>query len=337
MSWYEGYGMIEYYALDGETFIRIEAPGNQAKKISWCDVRLSRTSQDENERDIDLISKKFNVNYDDLKELLDVTERPRYSYDVLLRNQFLLLRGTKTAQYEFSRTTLDISVTLPIGLFLTANDEVITVHYLESTEFTNIVARLNKKVITLPIYLFLELIEVVFSMLDKSSFDVARQITRVQAAIIKAPRAIERVNEPFLLNSYMIYFATAMHGNNNALQSFITKNKALFDQSPALSEKVDDLRADIEQVLQISAIYHEQVQNMLNQVTNISNNSLNRVLKTVGSISLIVSIPTLISSFYGMNLRLPGEGIDWGFYLVVGISFVISAAIWLLFRKLRWL
>jgi magnesium transporter len=329
--------MIEYYALDGERLARIDAPGRESMKIAWCDVRLSRSSQNENERDIESVSRNFSVNYDDLKDLLDITERPRYSYDMLLKNQFLLLRGTKTAQIEFSRTALDISVTLPIGLFLTAKDEVITVHYLESTEFTNIVAGLNKKGIKQPIYLFLELIEIVFSMLDKSSFDVAREITSVQSAVIKAPRAIERVNEPFLLNSYMIYFATAMRGNNSALQSFITKNKALFDQSPALSEKVDDLRADIEQVLQISSIYQEQVQNLLNQVTNISNNSLNRVLKTVGSISLIVSIPTLISSFYGMNLHLPGDDIDWGFYLVVGISFAISVITWVLFRKLKWL
>ncbi len=128
-----------------------------------------------------------------------------------------------------------------------------------------------------------------------------------------------------------------MLGNNNAFQSFITKNKAMLDQSPQLAEKVDDLRADIEQVLQISSIYQEQVRNMLEQVTNITNISLNRVLKTVGSISLIVSIPTLISSFYAMNLRLPAQDLDWGFFLVMGISFVISAAIWLLFRKFKWL
>ncbi|MBN2151960.1 MAG: hypothetical protein JW839_10965 [Candidatus Lokiarchaeota archaeon] len=329
--------MIEYFALDGQSLTRIEAPDKGAMKAAWCDVRLSRTSKEENERDIGSIASSFNVNLDDLKDLLDITERPRYSYDVLLRNQFLLLRGTKAAQYEFSRTAFDISVTLPIGLFLTAADEVITVHYIESGEFTSIITRLNKKGIKQPIYLFLELIEVVFSMLDKNSFDVAKQINQVQATIIKAPREIERVNEPFLLNSYLIYFTTAMHGNNNAFQSFISRNKAMFDQSPALSEKVDDLRADIEQVMQISSIYQEQVRNMLEQVTNISNNSLNRVLKTVGSISLIVSIPTLISSLYGMNLRLPGEGLDWGFFLVVGVSFAISAAIWLLFRKFKWL
>ncbi len=329
--------MIEYYALDGETFTRIEETGNDRRKIAWCDIRLSRTSQEANERDIESIAMKFNVNHDDLKDLLDITERSRYSYDMLLRNQFLLLRGTKTAQYEFSRTALDISVTLPIGLFLTANDEVITVHYLESTEFTNIVARLNKKGMRQSIYLFLDLIEVVFSMLDKNSFDVAKKINQVQNVIIKSPREIERANEPFLLNSYMIYFATAMNGNNSALQAFITKNKAMFDQSPALSEKIDDLRADIEQIMQISSIYQEQVRNMLEQVANVSNNSLNRVLKTVGSISLIISIPTLISSLYGMNLYLPGQTLDWGFYLVVGVSFVISVAIWLLFKRFRWL
>jgi Mg2+ and Co2+ transporter CorA len=187
------------------------------------------------------------------------------------------------------------------------------------------------------------LIQYTFTKLDKISYKLSKEINEVQESIIEFSKNLKALNKPYILNSYLIFFNAATLGNFNAFRAFMTKNLIYFEESPELYEKVDDIRIDIEQVVQFSSIYLEQVKNLLEQVDMIANNSLNQVLKVVGSISLIVSIPTIIGSFYGMNVALPGGipatpfSAQWVFFLIMGISFSISFFFWLLFRKLKWL
>ncbi|MFX0103650.1 MAG: CorA family divalent cation transporter, partial [Candidatus Hodarchaeota archaeon] len=222
---------------------------------------------------------------------------------------------------------------------LTPKGKIVTVNQIESKEFQNIIKILNVKQIKEPIYLFLELIQAISNRLDSMSHQISIKINEIQKQIITS-RNIQKVHDPFKINSFMIFFSTAMQGNYNALEAYINKNFKLFENDPELYEKVDDLMIDIEQVYKFSTIYRDQVRNLVDQTNNIINNNLNNVFKVVGSISLLISIPTLIASFYGMNVFLPG-GTDPGnlesFYIIMSVSFSISFAIWLIFRKLRWL
>ncbi len=299
---------------------------------------------DANDEQLTFVAYTFKINIDDLHDIIDITERPRYNFDRIRKNQQLLLRGCRKGVVEPSIATIDAPVTFPVGIFLTPVGQIVTVHYDEVISFSGIIDALNKKkTVSEPIFLFLELVQETFSRLDKVSYDFAKKITSVQKTIVQMPRDLKRLNEPFLLNSYLINFRSAVQGNFNAFQSFMNKNKALFEATPELYEKVDDIRIDIEQIVQFSDIYQGQVKNLTEQMTAIANNSLNHILKVVGSISLIVSIPTLIGSYYGMNVALPGDvsgsPVDhtWVFFFIIGLSFSVSVLVWVIFRRLKWL
>jgi magnesium transporter len=82
--------------------------------------------------------------------------------------------------------------------------------------------------------------------------------------------------------------------------------------------------------------------NSLDAYGGVINNRLTQTMKVVGSLSLILMIPTIIASFYGMNVGLPGGSDPTGgdhltFFFIIAFSFVISFAIWIFFRKNKWL
>ncbi len=102
------------------------------------------------------------------------------------------------------------------------------------------------------------------------------------------------------------------------------------------------MQTNIDQVYAFTAIIRDVLANSLDAYGGIINNRLTVVMKIVGSISLILMIPTIIASFYGMNVGIPGGGDPAdanyiAFYLIVGLSFFISGAVWAFFRKKRWL
>ena len=70
---------------------------------------------------------------------------------------------------------------------------------------------------------------------------------------------------------------------------------------------------------------------------SIISNNLNVVMKVLASITLLVSIPSLIAAFWGMNTGVPFEGESWGFWVVIGISVVVCIAAGIVLWKKRFL
>ncbi|MHA1683299.1 MAG: CorA family divalent cation transporter [Promethearchaeota archaeon] len=307
--------------------------------LTWCDVNI-RDDATKSMDEINLVSTMFKINIHDLNDVLDITERPRFNYDMLLKNQNILLRGIKSSNLDMTANVKN--PTIPIGIFFTANNKIVTIHSIESVEFENLITILNKKKkVKEPMFLFLELIQAIFDRLDRVSYDISLEINKIQEKIQNSKNP-QKMQEPFKLNSYMIFFTAAMMGNYNSFQAFMNKNKTQFESDPALYEKVDDLKMDIEQIHQFTSIYRDQVSNLVQQTNNMINNNLNNVFKVVGSITLLLSIPTLISGFFGMNVDLPWEEATpieqiLPFYIIIAVSFGVSFFTWIIFRRRRWL
>ena len=69
--------------------------------------------------------------------------------------------------------------------------------------------------------------------------------------------------------------------------------------------------------------------------SSIINNNMNTVMRTLTSVSIVMMLPTLISSFFGMNLINGMENNPWGFAIAIVISVVVSALSWMLLRYKR--
>ena len=78
-------------------------------------------------------------------------------------------------------------------------------------------------------------------------------------------------------------------------------------------------------------IYSSILSNLMDAFASIISNNLNIVMKFLTSITIILSVPTLIASIYGMNVHLPFQESNFAFALIMGISVLISLILVLVF------
>ena len=98
-------------------------------------------------------------------------------------------------------------------------------------------------------------------------------------------------------------------------------------------DRLEELEVDLQQQVELGAIYRELIANAMNAYDSMVNHNLNRVIKTLTSISLLVSVPTLVASVYGMNVGLPLENDPLAFVLIMIASLFITLPLLFFLRR----
>ncbi|MHA2005331.1 MAG: magnesium transporter CorA family protein [Candidatus Thorarchaeota archaeon] len=136
----------------------------------------------------------------------------------------------------------------------------------------------------------------------------------------------------FQLSRDAIYMEAALKSNMKVLRRM--KRLQSFGRLVLDEDRLEELEVDLQQQMELSAIYRTLIANAMDQYDSIVGHNLNRVMKTLTSISLLVSVPTLIASIYGMNVDLPLEQDPLAFIVVVLASLIITAPL-LVFLRLK--
>ena len=89
----------------------------------------------------------------------------------------------------------------------------------------------------------------------------------------------------------------------------------------------DDVLIETRQAMEMCNIYRDILSGTMDAYASVISNNLNVVMKLLAVITLIISVPTLIASLWGMNVGVPFEGKAWGFWVVIGISVVVTAVV----------
>lgn len=93
----------------------------------------------------------------------------------------------------------------------------------------------------------------------------------------------------------------------------------------------------MQQARETTQIYTNILDSTMDTYANIINNNMNKVMRLLTSLNMIVMLPTLIASLFGMNLINGMETNKWGFIIAVTISIVVTIIGWFYFRRRRWL
>ena len=91
------------------------------------------------------------------------------------------------------------------------------------------------------------------------------------------------------------------------------------------------------QARETTNIYTNILDSTMETYASIINNNMSSVVKQMTSVSIILMLPTLIASIFGMNLVSGLEGSSWGFPLVIGLSVVVTGIFYWLFRRKTWI
>lgn len=141
------------------------------------------------------------------------------------------------------------------------------------------------------------------------------------------------------INKSLVYFATALNSNKAVLSKLIrSPNYQKFEGDFDLME---DTEVELNQAIEMCTIYRGILAGLTDTFASVVNNNLNIVMKTLTTITIIISIPTLIASLFGMNFVEENSPLyfqEHGFFIVLGIccvAAIIGTAILLLLTNRR--
>lgn len=133
------------------------------------------------------------------------------------------------------------------------------------------------------------------------------------------------------LEKSLVYFSTALKSNEVVLEKLMKLEH--IKNYPEDAELLEDVIIENRQAIEMATIYSNILTGTMDAFASIISNNLNIVMKVLTSVTIVISIPTMVSSFFGMNVPIPLTG-PHSFWIIIGIAlFLCSVAGGLLYKK----
>ncbi|MFA5416301.1 MAG: magnesium transporter CorA family protein [Methanoregula sp.] len=151
---------------------------------------------------------------------------------------------------------------------------------------------------------------------------IEKSISRIELELHRSMKN-EELFQMMELQKSLIYFSTSLKSNEAVLERILrTKPLKMYGDD---EEFLDDVIIENRQAMEMSQIYLHILNGMTNAFATIISNNLSIVMKFLASITIIIAIPTMIASFYGMNVvDLPLSEVPLAFEIIFLFSVMIS-------------
>ena len=285
----------------------------------WIQVTCP-TEEDQHE-----LEEKFNIPDYFMSDISDTDERARYEYD---DGWMLIILRIPYVKEIRSRTPY---TTVPLGI-IHKRDVTITVCYYETNMMIDFVSFQQKRNEG-----FTDYVDMIFRIFLSSAVWYLKRLKQISMLIDKAKRNLDReVNNESLiglsrLQDSLTYFQTSIRGNENLLSKL--KFKLQIDELDA--DLIEDVNIEMTQARETTSIYSNILESTMDTYQSIINNNMNTVMRTLTSVTILMMIPTLVTSMFGMNLINGMESKPWGFVFAMIVSVAISGIAWWIFRHKR--
>lgn len=285
----------------------------------WIQVTCP-TEQDQQE-----LKERFQIPDYFLSDIADTDERARYEYD---DGWMLIILRIPYVKEVRSRTPY---TTVPLGI-IHKRDVTITVCNFETNMMIDFVSYQQKRGEG-----FTDYVDMIFRLFLSSAVWYLKRLKQINALIEKSKKNLDKeVNNESLiglsrLQDSLTYFVTSIRGNENLLAKL--KFKLQVDELDA--DLIEDVNIEMSQARETTSIYSDILESTMDTYSSIINNNMNTVMRTLTSVSIIMMLPTLVSSLFGMNLINGMEDSPLGFPLALLISVIVSGATWWILRHKR--
>lgn len=148
---------------------------------------------------------------------------------------------------------------------------------------------------------------------------IERKSSQVERALRQTPQN-EDLIEMLDLQKSLVYMSSSLRSNQIVLERLVKLEKS---DTPE-AEMLEDVIIENKQAIDMSKIYGNILNSNLNVFETIISNNLNMVMKFLTVVSVIIAVPTVVSSFWGMNVPVPFQENQYGFLIVTIISIIIT-------------
>jgi magnesium transporter len=275
------------------------------------------------EREINDLIQRFSLEPDFLRAALDEEESSRIETE---DNTTLIIIDAPVAEKNESGVSYS---TTPVGILVTQTN-VITVSLRENailTEFTEGVVKGVQTNLKTQFVLHLVL------RVATRFLQFLKQIDKMSSLLEKQLRKSMKNKELIQLldvQKSLVYFSTSLKADETTLEKLMRgRYIKLYEEDQDLLE---DVLIEIKQAIEMSSIYLNILSGTMDAFASVISNNLNMVMKVLASVTIVISIPTIIASFYGMNVEgLPLSQYFW-FPIVLAVA-LMGFVGWLLRKK----
>ena len=279
---------------------------------------MTRPTTEELER----LQDETGIDMDDLRAPLDDEERSR----VEVEDDYNMILVDIPSLDEKDRY-----VTIPLGIYMTK--EVIVTLCLEESPVLRAFA--NKRV--REFYTFKKT-RFVFQILYRNATSYLRYLRIIdrKSDQIEEKLHISQKNSELIelleLEKSLVYFTTSLRSNEVVLEKLLRTEK--IRKYPEDEDLLEDVIVENKQAIEMANIYSNILSGMMDAFASVISNNLNIVMKLLATVTIVLSIPTMIASFFGMNFDVIPLGHNpYGFVITIVITLLISLLVALFFRK----
>lgn len=315
--------MIKYYKTYNGKLQQLSSP----EKDCWINIYPPF-----NHENLKQLSDQYEIPLDFLIDSLDIDERSRFSRE---DNVDLMVLKTPILNEEDHNSRDAIFMTIPIGI-IQAGEVLVTispyenpvidcflnnnVKHFDTTDRKKFILQLFERNVFYFLY-YLKEINNERNTFEKELYNSMRN---------------EELTKLLTIEKSLVYFVTSLRSNELMMLKIQRMDFLKIKEIEDKTELLEDVIIDNSQALEMANIYTNILSGTMDAFASIISNNLNVVMKRLTSVTIILMMPTLIASFYGMNVHIPLEGTQHAFYYVMLISLGFSLALLWFFVKKKW-
>ncbi len=267
------------------------------------------------EEEIALVAEKLELESDFIRAALDEEERSRLEIE---QGQVLILVDTPTVEVEGESYVYS---TLPLAIILT-KDNIVTVSlkdiallkYFYDLRILGFSTKKRNRFILQILYRNATMFLSYLKQVDKAS-------TKVQMELHKSMKNKELI-QMLQLEKSLVYFSTSLKGNEIVMERLL--RISFIKTYPEDEDLLEDVIVENKQAIEMCQIYMDILSGTMDAFASVISNNLNIVMKLLTSITIILTIPTIIASLWGMNVPVPFTNNPFGFWIVMAIALCVS-------------
>lgn len=313
--------LLRIYYTDMETneFQEIK----EFKRGAW--INLVNPSESE----IRKVCESVNIEEEFIRDALDFEEKARIDEEEDDNTKLFVVDVPIIEKGEEGEAVYN---TMPLGMIVVRDDFFITVSLRKNKIIDNFEKRKIKNFQTYKKTRFIFQILYLNSSFYLNYLKQINKETEIAEYILKNSMRNKELLKLLNLEKGLVYFTTSLKSNELVMEKTLRgKIIKLYEED---SEILEDAITENRQAIEMAQIYRDILNGTMDAYASIISNNLNSVMKTLTSITIILAIPTMISSFWGMNVGLPFENSRLGFVIIVAVSLVLTLLVsWLLKRR----
>ena len=290
------------------------------EKGAWINL-VSPTVQE-----INTLCQSIGVQEDFIRYALDPEERARIDVE---DDQVLILIDTPIIERD---KDTGIFSTIPLGLIVVRDDYFITVSTLSLPVIKEFVDCKVKGFYTFKKTRFVLQVLYKVATYYLSYLKYINRETDKAEELLKKSMRNEELIKMLSLEKSLVYFTTALKANELVMEKLMrSKVIKMYEEDEDILE---DAIVENRQAIEMGTIYRDILNGTMDAYASVISNNLNIVMKLLASVTIVLSVPTIVASLWGMNVKgLPFASSPYGFGIVLAIAAVISLGAFLILKK----